>query len=105
MLRQMNAKFIGPKDSTINPDPWRGERELAKSAGDDKLLSLLASYKVGTEPRLIREREIERRKDAARDSRDSREDDRFRKTKFRSWVAVGISVVALAGAFGVALYK
>lgn len=102
MLRQMKAKFIGPKDSTINPDPWRGERELAKSADDDKLLSLLASYKVGTEPRLIAEREIERRKDAARDSR---EDDRFRKTEFRSWVAVGISVVALTVAFGVALYK
>lgn len=98
----MRSKFIGPKDLTINPDPWRGERDLAKSVDDDKLLSLLAGYKAGTEPHLIMQGEIDRRKEAARDSR---EDDRFRKTEFRSWVAVGISVIALAVAIGVALYK
>jgi len=97
----MKAKLIG-SIPTLNPDPWKGERDLAREATDDKLLSLLASYKAGTEPRLIMEREVERRKDAAKNAR---EDDRFRKTEFRSWVAMGISVVALAVALGVALYK
>lgn len=102
LIERMKAKSIGQMPSSVNPDPWRGERELAKSANDDKLLSLLASYKPGTEPHFIIQREIEQRKEAVREAR---EDKRFRRTEFRSWVAVGVSVFALAVALGVALYK
>jgi hypothetical protein len=98
----MKAKWLGPKDLPMNPDPWRGERELAKNATDDKLLSLLASYKVGTEPYLIMQREIERRKEQAKNAR---EDAKFRATEFRSWLSVGLSLVALIVSLVVALYK
>jgi len=78
--------YIGPRELHLNPDPWRGERELVKAATDDKLLSLLASYKTGTEPYLIVQREIDRRE---KDAKNDREDARFQKAEFRSWVLCG----------------
>ncbi len=83
-------------------DPFRGVREDASQHSDDELLKALANWSPGSEPYLIVQREIDRRKEA---SRDAREDGRFSKTEFRSWVAVGLSVLALAVALGAALYK
>jgi hypothetical protein len=83
-------------------DSWRGEREEVAKLSDDELLKRLAGWQPGTEPYLIVQREIDRRKEA---SRDALEDSRFRKTEFRSWVAVGLSAIALAVALGTALYK
>ena len=83
-------------------DNWRGEREEVAKLSDDGLLQRLAGWKPGTEPYLIVQREIDRRKEAYKDAR---EESTFRKTEFRSWVAVGLSVIALAVALGAALYK
>jgi hypothetical protein len=83
-------------------DNWRGEREEVAKLSDDELLKRLAGWQPGTEPYLIAQREIDWRKEAFRDAR---EESMFRKTEFRSWVAVGLSIVALAVALGAALYK
>lgn len=73
-----------------------------KAAPDEELPGMLAGWKPGTEFFLIVQNEIERRKQEAKDAR---EDKRFRATEFRSWISVGISLLALAVALGVALYK
>lgn len=73
-----------------------------RAAHDDDLPGMLAGWKSDSEFYLIVRTEIDRRK---QDVRDRREDDRVRKSEFRSWLSVGISVLALAVALGVALYK
>ena len=83
-------------------DNWRGEREEVAKLSDDGLLQRLAGWKPGTEPYLIVQREIDRRKEAYKDAR---EESMFRKTEFRSWVAVCVAILALTVALGVALHK
>ena len=83
-------------------DPFRGVREDASQHSDEELLKALANWRPGTEPYLIVQREIDRRKEL---SSDAREESMFRKTEFRNWVAVFLSLVAVAVALGAALYK
>lgn len=98
----MRAKFIGPTELHHNPDPWKGERDEVAKLSDVKLIQRLAGWKVGSEAYLIVQAEIEKRK---MEKQHSREDKKFYWVEFRSWVSVGLSVVALAVALGVALYK
>jgi hypothetical protein len=65
-------------------------KELAV-ASDTELLQRLAGYKPGHEYHLIVQAEIDRRKN--------------RWPEFRNWLALALSVIALAISLGVALYK